>query len=277
MVLMATLAGGLWFTSRQWQTTVNWVDPVKFQEANAAAAYLSAAHVPASRPVVFVVDDRGPQPSANVSFMRDHVYAMMPVARDRHVYVYMGSPENYLARHPTALAGNVRYTNASRRYFRLIGGTYGQDPVALIGFGFNVAHYEQWAAAHPESVIPGQQLAVVRGPAPLGALSIPPTAIGPQSMLKLVLIAVAVLGLLGLVGLGWARVLIGGWLDSVELAAVAPAFGIAFLVIAGVAVDRVGVRLEGLPGAMVLVGTGVIGWALVFVRRHRARAAAGTG
>src|SRR5439155_15649712 len=55
VVVVVALGASAYITHRQWFTTPSWVDPVKIGEATNAAAYLRAARVPISRPLVFIV------------------------------------------------------------------------------------------------------------------------------------------------------------------------------------------------------------------------------
>ena len=79
----------------------------------------------------------------------------------------------------------------------------------------------------------------------------------------------AILALLTLLGLGYARVVFD---DLVTAFATAPAFGAAALTIAAVTLDRLGLRLADLPVAFTasaLAGLG--GLALLVVKRKRDR------
>jgi hypothetical protein len=100
-----------------------------------------------------------------------------------------------------------------------------------------------------------------------------PGPVGPYSSLTYGLVAVGCSLLFALVGLGWSLVLLRRWLRPLELAAAAPAVGIAALVLGGVLVDRVGIRLTGLGGALTPLAVGGAGWAVaaVLARRTGAR------
>jgi hypothetical protein len=66
--------------------------------------------------------------------------------------------------------------------------------------------------------------------------------LAPSSAIAIALASLAVLALLWVVGAGWAR-----WAfdDRIAAAATAPAFGAATLTIAALALERVGVPLDG--------------------------------
>jgi hypothetical protein len=80
----------------------------------------------------------------------------------------------------------------------------------------------------------------------------------PPSPLRLAVIAAAFLLLLELVGVGWATASVPA--GMLERAALAPAFGVAAVVIAGVVADRLGVPLNGVPAAIVVIVIGAAGW-----------------
>ena len=74
--------------------------------------------------------------------------------------------------------------------------------------------------------------------------------------------------MLAFVGLGWAVALLRRWLGRLEVLAVAPAVGVAALVFGGLIVDRVGVRLSGVPGALTPLIVAGAGWLLVWLLRR---------
>lgn len=95
----------------------------------------------------------------------------------------------------------------------------------------------------------------------------------PASPNAIAMTSVLVLAFTWLAGFGWARVAIA---DATSAAAAAPAFGVSALVLFAVALERVGVAIGTLPGAMIVSaiagGCGYVAW-LVFERRTRPRSA----
>jgi hypothetical protein len=146
--------------------------------------------------------------------------------------------------------------------------TYDRDPVGLILGSYN-KDFGRWVDEHPSSVVaPG--VAVVVGPALHEALPAVTSPVAAYPSVKLGLLGVATLVILSLVGMGWAIVLLGTWLDRVEVMSLAPAVGIAVVVLSGIAVDRLGIRLSGLgPGALALAIPLAAGWGAVLWRRKR--------
>jgi hypothetical protein len=70
----------------------------------------------------------------------------------------------------------------------------------------------------------------------------------PSSPAAIVVASVAALALLWAAGYGWARATV----DATAAAAVAPAFGLAALILVAVVADRVGVPLDGWVGPTVV-------------------------
>jgi hypothetical protein len=247
------------------------VDPAKLHDAKIIAAYLDRTGVPVSTPVIVVVDDRGPLPGASVSFMRDHVFAVFPIDRLVRTYVFLGDPNDLLAGRPSTLEGNPSYSSQSAHFLKLASSALAHDPVALISGSFNQAHYGAWAQAQPGSVIPGTDVAVVRGPAPPATFPPVPLALRQPTVVQLALLSMFGLGALALIGLGWAGAMLRRWLRPQDLLGISPAVGLAALTLGAALADRVGVRLIGVRGALVPVVVALAGWGVALVVRVRER------
>jgi hypothetical protein len=266
-IVVAGVAGMVLLSEWEWAHTPPYVDPVKYREAAAADAYLRAVGTPIGTPVVFIVDDQGSLPAATIPFMRDHILGAISTDRIARTFVYVGSPENYLAGQPT-LSGQQQYDQVSKRFFSRLRHTYDQNPVVLIGSSFNVTHYHSWADPRPESVYRDQGISVVRGPLPPSQSIEPVDPVGNPGVTKIALLSTGTLALLAIVGLGWAVALLRRWLGRLELLAVAPAVGVAALVFGGLIIDRVGVRLSGVPGALTPLIVAGAGWLVVWLLRR---------
>ncbi len=261
VVLMANVAHGEWFAAK------SWIDPAKVRDAATTAAYLEAAHVPPGRPVVFIVQTRDWSAAALFGHM---IRATIPPDRIRDVYVYVGSAASYRSHRPDA-------SRISARYFQRVEPVYARHPVAVILSAFNQTYYQQWAGPHPDLVI-RDRVAVVVGPRPPADIPSSGPPIGPPlnalSLPYLGALAAGVFAVLLLIGLGWTFVLLRRWLRPQELLAVAPAVGVAALVLGGIVIDRVGVRLVGVGGALAPVAIAGAGYAAAWLSvRRRGRPA----
>jgi hypothetical protein len=275
-VFVAGVAGLVLLAEIQWARTPAHIDAVKYREAAAADAYLGSIGAPVATPVVFIVDDQGPLPAAVIPFMRDHILGAIAPERVAHTFMYMGSVENYLARRPT-LVGLRQYDQVSKRFFNRMQHTYDQDPIVLIGSSFNVTNYHAWADPRPESVYRDQGISVVQGPLPPAESIEPVDPLGNPGVIKLALLSSATLALLAFVGLGWGVALFRRWLGRLELLAVAPAVGLAALIFGGLVVDRLGIRLTGLPGALTPLVVAGAGWLVVWLLGRHGRADVSVG
>ena len=99
---------------------VEWIDPAKIHDAAGAAAYLTAAGVPVEAPVVYVIDDTGPNPLSYVPEMTYMLRSVLPADRLPHTYFYVGDPDNYLAGVPTYRARPGTYNANARRFWPTI-------------------------------------------------------------------------------------------------------------------------------------------------------------
>jgi hypothetical protein len=246
---------------------VLWIDTSKIEVAANASAYLDAAGVPRESPVVFIVEDTGPQPTAYVPLMANMIRAVLPPERIPHTYVYLGDPQRYLAGEPTLKDVPPFYNKASSFFYGPLRRVLAARPVALIASAFH-PQFDSFVSENPGSIVaPG--VARVDGPElgePVGGVPIPRA---PSSPFQLAALGAATLGVLALVGLGWALALLPSGARLFERVALSPSFGIAFLIVAGVVVDAAGLRLGGAGGVVSLLLAGVPGWAWAIARLRR--------
>jgi hypothetical protein len=246
----------------QWFQARPLTDASKIRDAATAQAYLGAAGVPIERPVVFIVSTTDWSAAALWGHM---IRAALPADRIPRAYVYVGSAEEFLARRPAQSA-------LSRSYFTRVEPLYGANPVAVLPLSFNRSTYDRWVSAHPETEI-DSRVAVVQGPPPPEALPDlegvgPP--VGPIPWWMLGLLAAGSMAVLGLTGLGWIIAGLGQWLRPAEVIALSPAVGVAGLVVGGSIADVLGVRLEGVGGALVPILIASLGAGLaIWVRARR--------
>jgi hypothetical protein len=258
-VLVAGLALGGSVTMRDWYDNAPTLSAKAFGYATAAGTYLDR-YAP-GRPVVFLFDTT---PGGVVTGVRTF-RAAAPPDRIAQVGAYLGDLDELLAGRPTIRPGDAAFNTASVANWRSVQPVLSRDPVILTNPAFDVA-FRALLAAHPDWLVtPG--LMVVAGPRPPGVQAAPTP--GPVGGRFLLVGGVAVLALLGVAGMGWAWSLIPG--DPFERAALAPAFGIAALVLGGTVADAFGVRSAGVGAWFVAGGTALAGWAPAMLRGRLGR------
>ena len=244
---------------------VRWMDKGKIDDALTAGRYLDMVRVPENAPVVFVIDDHGPNPVVSVSQQTYVIAANLRPERTDQARFYFGDPERYLQGKPTFLPGRPRYNQMSALLWRDIRPLVAKKPVALMLASYSPLYLET-VTEHPELRTINNTV-VLNGPAPPRAKirnSIP--ASGPLRILGMEL---ATLFVLAIVGLGWAIALLPKAIRSREVIAVAPAIGIAFVVMGGLLLDRTGIRLTGVAATVTPLLVAVAGWALAARRLVR--------
>jgi hypothetical protein len=228
-------------------------------QARTAGRYLTS--VGGDRPVVFVVS-RG-----NFHSPRNVIRAALPPGHIARAHVYIGDADRLLARRPTVVPGKERYNQRSLLQFEAVRGVLADRPIVLA-----LSALSRPGEAGPgRSVAPGVRL--IRGPAPSEPIvpaDLPRPATGPE----LAWIVARGLALSTAVGLGWSLWLLPrGWLTRLS---VAPALGMAIVVLAGVAAARVGAGAPGLRWGVILALV-ALGWVVPVARIRRARAVEDAG
>jgi hypothetical protein len=245
---------------------VEWLDQGKVQDAATAAAYLNAAGVPTDAPVVFVVDDPGPNPLSFVPEMAYMLRAVLPADRVPHAYIYVGNPDRYLAGRPTYRDHPRTYNANVDRFWPTVRRLLPRHPVALVLSSYNPM-YGAEAARRPDLVVAPNVLALA-GPKPAAPVAAPPIPTGPRGAAQGVLVGVATLVAMTLIGWGWSLALMPGTARPFEVFALAPAAGLAALLAAGIVADAVGVRMVGVSGAMIPIVTAAAGGGAAILRRR---------
>jgi hypothetical protein len=251
-LLVAALLAGATFT---WWRQDPFIHEPEVDSLAAVAAYTET--LPPVTPLVFVVDDDDPELIFLSTLAGNVIRAAMPPERIRDVHLYVGTPALYLAGEPT-LVGDPEHDAISRLYLEDIRAA-GGEPVAFVVAAFNRPGIAEGLRLG-RRLGPGVALMDERAGSEAGT---PADPLQPFSSWSVVLAGVVVLALLTLVGLGWALAALG---PAGGAAATAPAFGAAALILAGVATDRVGIRLDGavpaLIGALAAGGGYLVAWAL---------------
>jgi hypothetical protein len=244
---------------------IEFMDTGKIKEAAMAQAYLERS-VSEERPVVFVIDDRGPNPLSWVPEMAYMIRTVLPAERMLNTYIYVGDPANYLAGKPT-LRTTPRGYNGNLWYWPMIQRVLPRHPVALLLASYNDA-YEPFVATHPGSVI-APRVALLAGPrprAPIGQVAFPT---GPRGVVPTGLLALGTFLVLSLVGVSWAWAGLPRSVRPFEVLALCPAIGIGTLVVGGNLVDAAGFRLKGVVGAMTPLLVAAVGLLAAWVIRRR--------
>jgi hypothetical protein len=229
-------------------------------QVTTAGRYLQA--VGGTGPVVFVVSHAGVT-------LQDHIVRSgLPGDQVTRALLYLGDTSNLLAGKPTMhrVAGS-KFNRLSEKSWPAVQAVLDQHPMILFLSAFNDS-----AESTPQGTVIAPGVLVVRGPQPPAPI-VASAPVEAPSAPALVGIALAVLLFFVTVGLGWTASLVPtGWLERV---AVAPAFGIAALCLAGVAADRLGLGLLGPAGAGVSALAAALGWSPLVVRRFLAARARG--
>ncbi len=241
-----------------WSRQEPFISPLEVERATTAARI--ADTLGPDIPLVFIVDDA----DATVSFLATRaanvLRAAMPPDRADDVYVYVGTPHNFLSGEPT-VRGSEEYDAMSRLYL----GDIPDDPQRpAVGFVLEPFNRTPEAESDPDLFRWARGVfATIPGPSALGASRDP---LEPSSPAQIVLAAFVLLALTGVVGFGWTR-----WagLDVLAAIAVAPAIGVATLAIGGVALEPLGLPLSGSwgPAAVTLLAAGA-GYLLLVLQRE---------
>lgn len=263
LVTLAGLAGGSFLAQQAWYSRQEMMSSKALDKVALAARFV--ATTPQDRPVVFVVFKPGLQDLGVGPAVR-RIRALAPPDRAPDIFVYPGDPERVAAGLPGLGPGDaeLRAALVSRRV-RAQPNPPTDAIVAVLSTYHR--HFSKMAREHPEWVVqPG--LAVVRGPRPNGELGRLEPPVLPSDEV-LVARTASTLGVLALVGIGWALALLP--FRGPALAGAAPTFGIAALVLGGLVADRLGFSLTGWSGIAVAMGATGAGW-LVLLRKRRAPA-----
>jgi hypothetical protein len=258
VVVIAGLSLAAVVAHAQWWGAKPFLQRPKVQDAGLAAAYLDARHVPVDRPFVLIV---GPTDWTNIGLVGHTARAALPPDRLASLYLYVGTPQDYLAQRPID-------SDVSRSFFRAIQPLYARNPIAFELASFDPQGFRSWATQHADTLV-DDRVAVLGGPAQPMTLRSDAPPVNRFPWWAIGLLAVGAVLVLAFAGLGWTLWAFRPWLRPAELLAVAPAVGIAAVVVVGTVVDRAGLRLEGLAGAAVPFVAAGLGWAGWVLRGRR--------
>ena len=250
VVAVASVTISLRLADAAWRDESSIMDPVTSAEVDAAVTYLQT--VPADDPIIFVVSANGFTASDRV------IRAELPADLIDRVRTYVGTGADLLAGQPPSFGR----PDIIQRSWDGVKDLIHDDYVAIWISSLNRLAE---APAGARAIAPGVK--VVRGPDPtvVQRLSV---SDGP-SQGELATAGVTALAILLIVGLGWSAALVdAGWLARLGLA---PAFGVAVLVLGGVIGARLGWSLAGTSGSVMFAVLATTGWLIVGVEASMAR------
>jgi hypothetical protein len=215
-------------------------------------------------PLVFVVDDADATATFLATRAGNVIRAAVPPDRARDVYVFVGTPEDLRAGRST-VRGNAEYDALSRLTLADIP-TAGPEPLVIV-----VAPFDRTGAGQGDPELTRWSPGVVAS-VPGSLEGAPPARepLTPSSPAGIALAAVGIGALAWVAGFGWSR-----WTfrDGPTAIAMAPAFGIATLILVAIALERLGLPLSGSVGPTVVVAVaGGGGYVVRMVGERRAGA-----
>ncbi|MFL5798961.1 MAG: hypothetical protein ACJ77A_13635 [Actinomycetota bacterium] len=245
-----------------WSGKSQSINPDAYQQALTAGRYLEDAHI--ERPVIFVVNPGTPQPRLALYENFGLVRAAVPPSVISRTFVYLGDPAQLRHGRPTLRTNQPAFDTTSRRYFQYLEPYLGAHPVVFLLRAQNPFSppsgrlHGAWPITPDVVLLAGPRVESAR-PAPVRLM--------PLSQGTLSGWTAGILALLFVAGFGWSAALVdGGWW---ERAALAPAIGVAALVVVGLAGSRLGAGLLGSSGTVLAATAAVLGWAAFGVRAWR--------
>jgi hypothetical protein len=239
-------------------------------QANVAGRAL--AGTPPGTPLILVGDIRANKPGFLVVRFANYLRGAVPPARVPDVRVFVGTVDDFLAgRSPST--GNREHDLLASSYWAEIKPVLDRDPVAVVLQSFDRASYDA-ALGLPGSIQLGPGVVTLPGFAGVpdtggeSSSAFREPGEGPMSPWTPTWLSPLLLGILA--GLGWPWALLA--LRDSELLtklALSPAFGIAGLGVASVAMDAMGLRLSDAGGYIVVGLLVVAGLVAVALNRRR--------
>jgi hypothetical protein len=247
-----------------WWRQKPFIGPAEVAAATAAGSTTVDLR-PAHFPLVFIVDDSDATAAFLAPRAENLIRASVPPDRIRDVHVYVGTLDNYLHDRPT-LRGDPEFDALSRLYLSEIRAAGG--PGNAMTFLLQPFAPSDFAAAQRGGRAPFAPGAIVLNDADLlvrGTVTGPFDTLDASSPLLTFVTGAGMLVLLFVVGFGWA---LCSARDPVHAFALAPAFGVAALILGGFVIDRVGVPLTGAGPPAISAVAAAGGYALWWWRRR---------
>ena len=265
-VIAVAAAGGLVIAMTAgafiaWARQEPFLSTAEIQAVTAAGRYASAA--PPGTPLLFVVNDRDATATFLATQAANVIRAALPPDRIRDASVVVPYPRagRPATRERIALA---RVTSRDALEATRAAGT---PPLSFL-----LTPFDRVDRPPPSMTRVADGVFIERGSTGTGlqpATPRPVDPLEPSSPGEILLAAFAVLSLLSVAGSGWAGAFAR---DAVARLALAPLCGTAALVLAGIALERVGMPLTGSVGPTVVsASAGGSGYVVRFLLERRAR------
>lgn len=222
--------------------------------------------------MVLVVDDLSDKPGLFVTRYENYLRDEVPAARVPDVHVFVGTPAAYLANRPSLTGRREHDTMAQTSWADVRTLPVGRTLAVAVeafdhdGFAEVLALPGATTLAQGVAALPGRTGMPCRSACPQDPTLTEPGA-GPLSPWLPVWLAPALLVLVGLLGYPWAKLALSGS-ESLDLVALAPAFGLAAISLASLLSDALGLRLSG-SGGWVALAVAASGWPLSPLLRAR--------
>jgi hypothetical protein len=260
-VLFLAVAWAGWAASRPLVT------PAQLAQLRIVGSALG--RLPAGTPVVLVMDDHGDKPALRVTRFANYLRDAVPAGRVPDVALFVGSPADLLAGHPTR-TGQAEHDALATTAWLALRQDLRRPALAVVVHAIDPAGFDD-AALLPEARLLGPGVIALPGldpePAlgPTGPARLTEPGAGPLSPWMPVWLAPVLFVVVAVTGWPWARL---GLTDPTPAAvrfALAPAFGGAALSLCAVATDAAGLQLAG-AGGWVAAAVALSGWALLAAR-----------
>jgi hypothetical protein len=240
-------------------------DATAFQQAREASLFI--AGLPKGQPVVFVVSPIGPFGPISTAEKERTIRAAIAPDREESVFVFPGEPGDLLAGRRTIVASpDVNRENLT--YWDHVRPVLAAKPPVIILEQLGEREFQQAAQNFGATKIAPGVVVISRGSTapPVARVAplhpVPPTELGLAR-------AAALVGLLGLAGLGWASCFAGPESRALTLLSLAPAVGAGVLILGSLVTAKAGFALGGSAGKATYAAVTLLGGAFAVASRLR--------
>ena len=256
VVAVAALVFSVTFAWETWRTREPWSEARALAEFHSLGRYLTDA----DRPAIVVVDEPRTEGDFGTVRVMRRIRAELPAHLAVGTTIYLGDPELLVEGQPTLRPEVVGFDEVARETWRVARSLLSKDPTIVI-LRSHLTGFARAVDTHPEWRTNGW-MAVVSGPPPPAARPVAPER---PSAAFLAAWWASSLAVIALVGAGWV-VRFGDGSLALRLA-LAPAAGVVALVLAGLLVERLGVRTGGAGGIVMGIVVAAAGAISAVTRR----------